>query len=91
MARWRSDKGDDIVSTCIITTDANEVMAPIHDRMPVILRPGSWEAWLGTETTSIEALKALLAPAPADGMVAHPVGTAVNVAAIDGEELIREI
>jgi len=88
IARWRSDKGDDLITTCIISTGPNAVMEPFHDRMPVILGPEVWQAWLGAENASTEALKALLVPAPEAGMVAYPVGMAVNRAGVEGESLI---
>jgi putative SOS response-associated peptidase YedK len=88
LARWRSEAGDDLITTCIITTGPNAVMAPIHDRMPVILTPGVWDAWLGAKNSSTEALKGLLVPAPAEGMAAYPVSSAVNRAGVEGEELI---
>jgi putative SOS response-associated peptidase YedK len=47
--KWRSPDGDDVESCSIIVTDANEIMRPIHDRMPVILAPGDWDAWLETD------------------------------------------
>lgn len=91
LSRWRSDKGEDFVTTCIITTGANTLMAPIHDRMPVILAPRAWDAWLGAEDASTEDLKGLLQPAPAEGMKAYPVGPAVNRAGVEGEGLIASI
>ena len=59
--------------------------------MPAILAPGAWGAWLGTENASTEALRALLGPAPAEGMTAYPVGMAVNRAGLEGEGLIKEV
>jgi putative SOS response-associated peptidase YedK len=88
LARWRPDKGDDLITTCIITTGPNGVMEPIHERMPVILGLEAWEVWLGAENAATEALKALLVPAPEAGMVAYPVGMAVNRAGLEGEDLI---
>ena len=89
LARWRSEAGDDLITTCIITTGPNTVMEPIHDRMPVILPPEAWGAWLGTTyIDSTEALKDLLVPAPVEGMVAYPVGMTVNRASEEGETLI---
>jgi putative SOS response-associated peptidase YedK len=63
-------------------------MESIHDRMPVILASRAWDAWLGAENASTEALKALLVPASAEGMVAYPVSTAVNRASVEGDTLI---
>lgn len=91
LARWRSGTGEDLVTACIITTEANALMAPIHDRMPAILAPGAWDAWLGAENASKEALRALLGPTPAEGMTAYAVGMAVNRAGVEGEGLIKPV
>lgn len=48
--QWRSLEGKELESCSIIVTDANEIMRPIHDRMPVILAPDDWDAWLETDT-----------------------------------------
>jgi putative SOS response-associated peptidase YedK len=73
---WRRNETS-IVSCAIITTTANELLVPIHDRMPVILKPESYDPWLDTKTKSA-ALRNLLAPFPALGMKSHPVSNAVN-------------
>lgn len=88
LARWRSEADEDLITCCVITTGPNAVMEPIHDRMPVILPAAAWSTWLGGENASTEALKGLLAPAPEAGMVAYPVGMAVNRAGVEGEDLI---
>jgi putative SOS response-associated peptidase YedK len=67
----------------VITTQANALLAPLHDRMPVILPAGSWEAWLDPDRRDVEALAALLVPAPADGWLAYPVDPRVNQARHD--------
>jgi len=59
--------------------------------MPVILAPGAWDAWLGAENASTEALRALLGPAPPEGMTAYAVGTAVNRVGAEGEGLIKPV
>ena len=56
--------------------------------MPVILGAWAWDRWLTPENASAEALKALLGPCAAEGMMAYPVSTAVNRAGVEGEELI---
>jgi putative SOS response-associated peptidase YedK len=88
LARWHAPDGTDLVSCCIITTAANAVMEPIHDRMPVILAQEAWDAWLIPENATVACLKGLLLPCAADGMVAYPVSTAVNRAGVEGEGLI---
>lgn len=89
---WRGpDRQGEPVHTCtIITTTANETMASIHNRMPVILPPSAWDAWLDPTNDDIEALAKLLVPAPAELLVAHPVSTAVNNVRNDSAELIIE-
>lgn len=91
LARWHAPDGTDLVTTCIITTGPNAIMEPIHDRMPVILGPEAWDAWLAPQNAHVEALKGLLVPCAADGIVAHPVSTAVNRAGVEGEALITPI
>jgi putative SOS response-associated peptidase YedK len=75
--------------TCaIITTDANDLLQPIHDRMPVVLPEPEWDRWLDPEFSDIEALRALLVPAPDDEFEAWPVSTLVNKADNNGPELL---
>jgi putative SOS response-associated peptidase YedK len=62
---WRRlDTGETVESYTIITTTANDFMAPIHDRMPVILGKSDWEAWLNPETGNPLLLQSMLAPCP---------------------------
>jgi putative SOS response-associated peptidase YedK len=79
--RWESDGAEQIDSCAIITTRANELMRPVHDRMPVILGSESWDAWLDphrSEPRSLEPLQALLHPFPTERMTGFPVSTLVN-------------
>ena len=62
---WRSPAGERIRSFAIVTTEPNELCAELHNRMPVILAPEAWPAWLGEEPADEPHLKALLAPHPA--------------------------
>jgi putative SOS response-associated peptidase YedK len=87
--RWRN-YGMSISSCSIITTTANELLAPIHDRMPVILGPDAYEAWLSPEALP-SALKDLLVPLPAAEMKSHPVGSGVNYPENDSEDLIQRV
>jgi putative SOS response-associated peptidase YedK len=79
-----------IESFTIITTEANELIRPLHDRMPAILHESDYEAWLAPKERNAAALQALLAPYPAEEMRAHPVGPRVNSAKNDGPELVQE-
>lgn len=70
--------GEPIESCTIITTSANELMAPIHDRMPVIIPPDRYDLWLDTAVQEIERLTPLIAPYDASQMKATPVSSRVN-------------
>lgn len=85
--RWHDKEGGDDVRSCtIITGDPNEVASTIHDRMPVVLPREHWDAWLDPANDDIDALKALLVPAPAGGFAAYPVRTRVNSPKNNAEE-----
>lgn len=75
--RWRRED-DELQTFTIITTEPNEVMAPIHNRMPVILNQEECKQWLDSNTNDGAALKALLKPYSADEMEAYPVSSSVN-------------
>jgi putative SOS response-associated peptidase YedK len=65
--------------TCtVLTTAANNTMAPVHDRMPVILPATAWKRWLDPANDDIESLQELLVPAPDSLLTMHKVSTAVN-------------
>jgi putative SOS response-associated peptidase YedK len=65
-------------SPAVITTKPNELCAELHDRMPVVLAPETWPAWLGEKPADRRQLKALLAPYPSDAMTCWPVSTRVG-------------
>ncbi len=65
-------------SCAIVTTTADGVVAPVHDRMPVVLAPDSWDSWLDPTGHDVELLQRLLVPAPDDWLEMFPVGTRVN-------------
>ena len=85
---WRDDEGKELLTYTIITTTPNSLMAPIHNRMPVILKREDEDVWLDKEADT-ERLLSLLAPYPAEGLEAYPVSRAVNNPANEGEELIE--
>jgi putative SOS response-associated peptidase YedK len=80
-----------IESFTIITTDANELMRPLHDRMPAILHEADYEAWLKPQDRTRAELASLLAPYPAEEMRAYPVSPLVNSARNEGPELIEAV
>lgn len=92
---WRDreagEEGEWIRSCTIVTTTANALLSPIHERMPVILPRASWPAWLGESPASAEELKALLRPLPPERLRLHPVSPRVNNVANDDSALADPI
>jgi putative SOS response-associated peptidase YedK len=88
---WRSPAGERLRSFAIVTTAANELLAPVHDRMPVILGPENWPLWLGEAPANPARLKALLVPYPADDMVIWPVDRRVGNVKNNDPSLIEPI
>ena len=87
--QWRS--GERVISSCaIITTTANELLATIHTRMPVILPPELHDLWLNEDSITPE-LKDILLPFPASEMTSHAVGYEVNDAKSEGEHLLDPV
>jgi len=89
--RWVSPAGEEVNTCCIITTDANALMVPIHDRMPAILAPNDYGAWLDLGTTDVDGLRALLRPADPGNMIAYPVCRAVNSARSDSPTFVEPV
>jgi len=86
---WKSPEGSVIRSFTIITTGANELMEPIHDRMPVILEKEHHEAWM--RETDEKLLQKLLRPLPGSKMQVYKVSDLVNKVSAEGPELIRPV
>jgi hypothetical protein len=89
---WRGpDKDQPPLRTCtVITGPANDTIAPIHDRMPVMIPPDEWATWLDPEVQDTDLLGKLLVPAPNELLIAHPVSTDVNNVRNKGAHLIDE-
>jgi putative SOS response-associated peptidase YedK len=89
------DPGDDdaerVRSCVIVTTNANKMMEPVHDRMPVILPESAWAEWLDPENHDVERLQRLLVPAAEDVLEMYEVSTRVNRPVNKGRELIAPI
>jgi putative SOS response-associated peptidase YedK len=84
--------GDDaprVRSCVIITTDANDVIRPVHDRMPVVLPESAWDEWLDGDNHDVEKLQRLLVPAPPEQFEAWAVPLLVNTPANNGPELLE--
>ena len=78
-------------TAAIITTTAPDELGAIHDRMPMVIPPGSWADWLDPANTDAGDLRALLAPAVAGGLISFPVSRAVNSVRNNGPELIEPV
>lgn len=91
---WRppsSDGSERLRSTTIITTTPNDLMATLHDRMPVILPASAWAEWLDPDNHDVEDLARLLVPAPEDVLTLRPVSTEVNSVRNQGPHLIDPV
>lgn len=90
--QWTSADGSEMESFTIIVTAANDVVRPIHDRMPVILSADAYESWLGEAgPPSRTKLAILLRPYPAGLMRAYPVSRDVNSPANDRPDLLEPV
>lgn len=78
------EPGDAIETCTILTTAANEIVAPLHDRMPVILPPEAFDRWLAGETVPFD-------PYPPETMAVHPVSTLVNKPANDDPRCVEPV
>jgi putative SOS response-associated peptidase YedK len=85
---WNSAEGNMLRTCTIITTEPNELMSTLHNRMPVILDKNKYADWLDAAPRTPESLLPLIRPFPADRMSAYPVSTMVNSPGNDRSELI---
>ena len=88
---WKTPSGEPLHSCTIITTSANSLMEPIHDRMPVILTQEAEAAWLDRGIDDPVALTRLLVPYPAPELEAYPVSTLVNSPSNDTPECLLPV
>jgi putative SOS response-associated peptidase YedK len=89
--RWRGAGSEAVESCTIVTTEANELLAPIHDRMPVILDPPDFSAWIDPAENDTQRLAGLLKPYPAGPLHAYPVGLLVNNPANDSPACVQRL
>jgi putative SOS response-associated peptidase YedK len=76
---WRDRQTGEVIKSCtIITITSNDLIAPLHDRMPVILHEDDWPKWLGKEPATVAELKALLRTYPSQDMELWPVGSRIG-------------
>jgi len=88
---WAAPDGSELETCSIIVTDANELLRPIHERMPVILAPTLWERWLDAGFRGVGELRGVLAPYDAGEMEAFPVSRRVNSPGNEGAELLEVV
>jgi putative SOS response-associated peptidase YedK len=89
---WIDRQTGELLETCtIITIEANAVLKPVHDRMPVILNPNAYDEWLDAKVKDINRLQNLLKPYPAAEMSSDAVSLSVNIPETDSPELITPL
>ena len=89
-ALWRGPRGP-VRTVALVTTPPNDLAARIHDRMPLIVAPENYVAWLDPRNADPRALQALVRPYPAERMIAHPVGLRVNRLENDDPALVEPL
>jgi putative SOS response-associated peptidase YedK len=87
--RWTDPEENLLFTYTIITTEPNDLIAKIHNRMPSILLPENEDRWLSKTPLSAGDLKEILAPFPAEDMSMYPVSSFVNTPVTDDERIIR--
>ena len=88
---WHSEDGSEIRSFTIITTEPNQLIQDIHNRMPVILSPETYRPWLQEGENDPNLLKSFLKPFPSEEMEAFPVSRVVNSPKNDSAECVLPI
>lgn len=86
--QWQGPDGKQVCTSTIITTEANSLLQPVHDRMPVITSPDKYELWLSPGMQDQNRLLPVLSPCPAGLLEMYPVSTRVNSPANEGPENI---
>jgi len=88
---WTGPNGEELETAAIVTTRANRTLAPIHERMPVIVPPEGFDLWLDGATVDATTASALIAPAPDNLLEAYEISTAVNRTANDNPKLLEPV
>lgn len=88
---WKNPKGQWIKTCSILTTTPNAVTSAIHDRMPVIVDPSSYDLWLDPGMNNVDAISELLKPYDSNPMRSYPVSTRINRVENDDEECSRRV
>lgn len=85
---WRAPDGRILRTVCLITTAANAEMSPVHDRMPMIVAPEHWDAWLTAPAADVVSL---MRPCPNGALQLWPVDRRINASGADGSDLIQPL
>ena len=88
--RWQPRVGEAREAFAILTTTPNALVAPFHDRMPMVLEPEAWSAWLDP-TTPLDRVRALLVPVPEELLAARAVSSLVNRADHDSPRCVEPL
>ncbi len=88
---WKSPEGEQIYTSTIITTDANEIVQPLHDRMPVIAYPDQYDLWLDPSIHDKTLLRNILKPFPSEELEVYEVTPNVNSPKNNAPENIQRI
>jgi putative SOS response-associated peptidase YedK len=88
---WRPNSDETLLTCTVITTEATDDVGRIHERMPMLVEPGRFGAWLDPALTGPEEVRSLLIPAAAGSLVSHAVSTAVNKVRNNGPELVKAL
>ena len=88
---WTGPNGEELDTAAIVTTRANRTLAPIHDRMPVIVPPEAFDLWLNSNEVDATTAAALIAPAPDGLLEAYEISTAVNRTANDNPKVLEPV
>lgn len=91
---WHGPDGSELETCTLLTTEPNELLAPLHNRMPVIIAPEDYEEWLDNSNEDryfLSILRHLLRAYPGEKMETHPVSAYVSNARNEGEECIESI
>jgi putative SOS response-associated peptidase YedK len=88
---WRArESGEWLITCAILTTEPNELLEPIHDRMPVIIQPGDYSAWLA-QTTATEDVSRMVAPLSAEFLRTWEVSLLVNDPKVDDARILTPV
>jgi len=88
---WKSPEGEQICTSTIITTDANEIVRPLHDRMPVIAPPDAYDVWLDPDVHDKALLQNILKPYPSAELDVYEVSPKVNSPKNNAPENIQKV